>query len=155
MKPRNLKSNKGFTLVELLIGFALFGIICTAIVGFIAMSTRSYRRTSDIINLQIEYQIVMNMLNEYIINSDGDIKFDADKLTIDDTYVFSFDRTNQRLYLGEIGDALVSRNITEFDVKHKKSNLIAVEMHFQPSTRDRTYSATQLIALRNPPAGGA
>jgi prepilin-type N-terminal cleavage/methylation domain-containing protein len=69
----NLKNKKGFSLVELLVGFAIFSVISVAIVGFITMSSRSYQRSSEVINLQIEYQIVMNMLNEYIMDCNYEI----------------------------------------------------------------------------------
>jgi prepilin-type N-terminal cleavage/methylation domain-containing protein len=160
MKLKSLKKKKGFTLVELLVGFAIFGIICMALVGFISMSTRSYRRTSAHINLQIEYQIVMAILNEYVIDCDDEITFNTDNNTLTirnqtpvETHVFRFDEAGGNLFLVIDGaDAPVSRNITAFDVSLAGNNLLAVRMAFAATDRSgRIYDATQLIALRNSP----
>ncbi|MCL2634951.1 MAG: prepilin-type N-terminal cleavage/methylation domain-containing protein [Oscillospiraceae bacterium] len=147
MKPKKLKNKKGFTLVELLVGFAIFSIISLALVGFITMSTRSYRRTSAQINLQIEYQITMTMLSEYIIDSNERLAYNSanNELHIDG-YVFRFDNAENSLYLD---NALVSRNVTDFSVKLDSDNLIAINMAF--ASLNRRYEAEQYIALRNNP----
>jgi len=154
MKLKNLKNKKGFTLIELLVSFAIFGVICTAIVGLLTMSSRSYSRTSAQINLQIEYQIVMNMLNEYIMDCDERIIPDDGILTIftrTNEYIFTLDDERGLL----LGNDLISRNVTAFSSEERANNLIAVSMTFETPSRDgRSYSATQLIALRNSPLIG-
>jgi prepilin-type N-terminal cleavage/methylation domain-containing protein len=157
MKLKNLKNNRGFSLIELLVSFAIFGILCTALVGFITMSTRSYRRTSDLINLQIEYQIVMTILNEYIIDCDDEINFNVETATLtitnrgENPHIFSLQ--DGGLFLG---DAVVSRNVTAFAVRliGDNENLLGVEMSFSPTNPhdNRVYTAEQFIALRNSPA---
>jgi prepilin-type N-terminal cleavage/methylation domain-containing protein len=154
MKLQKLKSNKGFSLIEMLVSFAIFGILCVALVGFISMSSRTYRRTSDLINLQVEYQIVMTMLNEYIMDCNGSITFNNNTLTIanqgETPYVFRLDGGELLL-----GDALVSRNVVPgtFTVWRDEENLLSVGLAFSPTNPHdaRTYSAEQSIALRNSP----
>jgi type II secretory pathway pseudopilin PulG len=161
MKIKNLKNKKGFSLVELLVSFAIFGVICVAIVGFISMSSRSYRRTSALINLQIEYQVTMNMLNEYIIGCNAGIAFNPNTNTLyivnkdeDDNFsteTFNFVNTgdNRGLFLNGIVD-MISKNITEFLVT-ENNNIVSVTMTFHPLALSRGYSATQMTALRNTP----
>ncbi|MCL2638872.1 MAG: type II secretion system GspH family protein [Oscillospiraceae bacterium] len=152
MKLKNLKNNKGFSLVELLVSFAIFGVLCTALVGFITMSSRSYRKTSDMINLQIEYQVVMTMLSEYVIDCNGSIEFNDNTLTVTNVgetpYVFSLD--DDGLFLGT---SSVSRNVTAFEVRLADTKLLGITMSFSPTNPhdDRTYTAEQLVALRNSP----
>jgi hypothetical protein len=119
------------------------------------MSTRSYRRTSDLINLQIEYQVVMTILNEYIIDCDAEVRFNTETETLTITnlgetpHVFSFDG-NELL----LGSAVVSRNTTAFTVRLVNENLLGVEMSFSPTNPHdpRVYTAEQFIALRNSPS---
>ncbi|MDR2559855.1 MAG: type II secretion system GspH family protein [Oscillospiraceae bacterium] len=152
MSVKNLKRKKGFSLIELLVSFAIFAVLCAALVGFISMSSRTYRRTTDMVNLQIEYQIVMNMLAEYIIDCDEEIEFDADTLTITNSHEAPhvFTLQDDGLFLG---DAVVSRNVIAFSARREDANLLAVSMSFTPTNPHdpRTYTAEQLIALRNSP----
>jgi prepilin-type N-terminal cleavage/methylation domain-containing protein len=162
MRIKNLKQNRGFSLVELLVSFAIFGVLCVALVGFITMSARSYHRTQAMINLQVEYQIVMKILNEYIIDCDDELEFSSEdsSLTItnrNETHRFRFDEDAESLFLVlEAGDtfedALVSRNMTTFTVREVSENLVGVTMGFANPARDRFYEAEQLIALRNSPS---
>jgi len=173
MKLKNLKKNKGFTLVELLVAFAIFGIISVALVGFLTMSSRSYRRTSAIVSLQIEYQVTMSMVSEYIIDCNAGLAFDEAQnalyiVSYEDsgyvTYVFRFDAAENTLFFGEFtgnqavnpanADAHVSRNIQDFSVSLDGGNMIAVTMSF--SVLDRPpYNITQFTALRNTPVWGS
>ncbi|MCL2697063.1 MAG: prepilin-type N-terminal cleavage/methylation domain-containing protein [Oscillospiraceae bacterium] len=155
MNVKNLKSNKGFSLIELLVSFAIFGVLCAALVGFITMSSRSYRRTSDMVNLQIEYQIVMNMLSEFVMGCNGSIAFNADTgtLTINDGdgTVNTFALDDGGLFLN---GNIVSRNVTAFTaVRETGDNLLGITMSFSPTNPgdSRVYTAEQLINLRNSP----
>jgi competence protein ComGC len=153
IKLKNLINKKGVTLIELLVSFAIFMVLCAALVGFISMSSNSYRRTSATVNLQIEYQIAMTMINEYIIDCDDRITFSA----ADGLRVFNTNGEEFRFTLVTTGDnrglfldgGIISRNIIAFDVLREEDNLLAVSMTF--TSLNRNYSATQLTALRNAP----
>jgi prepilin-type N-terminal cleavage/methylation domain-containing protein len=159
MKLKRLKSNKGFSLIEILVSFAIFGILCVALVGFITMSARSYKRTQEMINLQVEYQVVMRVLNEYIMDCNDTVEFNTNTGTLtivntDATHVFVFDEDAGSLFLTLAdGNALVSRSVTAFSVGRVNNNdaLISVNMGFTNRTGDRNYQAEQFIALRNSP----
>jgi prepilin-type N-terminal cleavage/methylation domain-containing protein len=147
-------NKRGFTLVELLVGFAIFGVICLALVGFITMSANSYRRTSSMINLQIEYQITMSMIQAYAVECKDSIEVRDGELHID-SYVFRF-REGDGLFLasGASGgnDDIVSRYVTAFEAEIRPNNLLAVTVTFEHL--GRVYSATQLTHLRNNPDTG-
>jgi hypothetical protein len=90
--------------MELIVSFAIFGVISLTLVGLISSSMEYYRRISSTVNLQYEYQIVMTQIREYAINCNGAIFFgnntlyilnvDGDDLTAN---VFIFDAANTRL----------------------------------------------------------
>lgn len=66
-----MKNNKGFTLIEMLVAFAVLGIIMVILTIIIQTGSTTYRTLSSDINLQYESQITMNQLENYIINCNG------------------------------------------------------------------------------------
>ena len=60
------KDNRGVTLVELLISFAILGIVSAVIAGFITTSSNTYSTLTTEVNLQYESQMAMNQLQGYI-----------------------------------------------------------------------------------------
>jgi type II secretory pathway pseudopilin PulG len=153
LKPivRKINSKNGFTLVEILVGFAIFMVLCAGIVGIITMSSTSYRRTSAMVNMQIESQITMTMLSEYIIDTnDAIIYFSSHNelhlISGSVTNVFRFAPQENSLFLD---DELVSRNVSGFSADFINDRLVSVEMSF--TSLNRTYTACQLTALRNSP----
>jgi|GEM_PF-2669374 len=68
--------NKGFSLIELLVAFAIFGVISVVIVGMMASGMRFFRDTSSNVGLQYEYQVVMTQLREYVVDCNAGIAFD-------------------------------------------------------------------------------
>ena len=146
-----LKNNKGFTLIELLVGFAIFGVISMSLVGIISVSTRSYRNITAMINLQIEYQLTMTQLNEYIIECNRGLAFNAGTDTL---YILTDDpKTGIQMYdfvfnnnVLTLNGHIVSSKITAFSVREDDGIIIA-DMSF--TTLGRTYSAEQAIAMRN------
>lgn len=66
-----MKNNKGFTLVEMLVAFAVLGVIMVILTIIIHTGSTTYSTLSSDINLQYESQITMNQLENYIINCNG------------------------------------------------------------------------------------
>ena len=81
---RLLNNNRGLTLLELIITFALLGIVSLAITGLLSTGANSYRRVSTEVSLQYESQLAMNQLQEYLIDSNGGVYFDGDILYVAD-----------------------------------------------------------------------
>ena len=78
-------SEKGFTLVELVVALAISSIIFVALGTFLIFNLRSYNATTDIIDLQYEGQLAMNQLAalakeskgiEFIVDQVGDDRID-------------------------------------------------------------------------------
>ena len=80
------KNNKGFSLVELIIAFAIAAIAGMAVVSMMSMSNNSFRRSSRDVGLQYEQQIVVNQIRDFILESTDAISYDETKKAL---YVFS------------------------------------------------------------------
>ncbi len=77
-----IKSNKGVSLVELVIGIAILAVIGFAIATFMKSGTMSYSSTSKDVNLQYEAQLVTNHINDILTEANGDVSFDSASKTL-------------------------------------------------------------------------
>ena len=57
------KDNKGVSLIELIIALAISSIIIFMIMLFLNSATKSFRRTSDDVNIQMEAQIILSQIS--------------------------------------------------------------------------------------------
>lgn len=70
------KNNKGFSLVELIVTFAIVAIIGVAVYGFMSVSNRQFMNTTSDVGLQYDQQIVVNQIRDYILESSNSIYYD-------------------------------------------------------------------------------
>lgn len=61
--------NKGFTLVELMIGIAIASAVMVGLIVLISSSSKSFSTTSQEVNLQIEAQTTMNSISDMLIEA--------------------------------------------------------------------------------------
>ncbi|MCR5799407.1 MAG: prepilin-type N-terminal cleavage/methylation domain-containing protein [Lachnospiraceae bacterium] len=71
-----MKNNKGFSLVELLVTFAIAAIVGVAIFGFMSFSSNSFRQTSTDVGLQYEQQIVVNQVRDVLLEASNAVGYD-------------------------------------------------------------------------------
>ena len=165
---RFLKNNAGLSLLELMVAFAILGIVTTVILGFITSSTNAYGSVSAEISLQYQSQIFMGQLQEYVIDCNGGIAYDDTDCTL---YVANLDGTDYKLYgfqldagrvyFGECGldeepvmDDLMAKDVTGFEVDFSPGgyNLAdSVTIHIDMERNSRTFFADKTVALRNSP----
>ncbi len=62
-------NNKGTTLVELIIAMAVAAIVLSMIMYFVFGASKSFQRTSDEVNLQLEAQTTINQINNIILEA--------------------------------------------------------------------------------------
>lgn len=171
-------NNSGFTLVELIVCILIFSIVLGAAFGFMLSGTKSYGMISARLDLQVQSQLTMNQMNNYIIDCNSGICF-ADNNTLyvlnkeaDDSYVvnvFRYDAINKSIYYGKgsaqavnaetfecsyTADELLSENITDFNVELKgsggKASSAVLMMGFARLSASNHFE--RIIALRNKPA---
>ena len=73
-----MKSNKGFSLVELIVAFAILAIAGTAIYGLMSAGTNHFTRTGTDVGLQYEQQVVVNRLRDTLVEASNAINYDVD-----------------------------------------------------------------------------
>ena len=156
------KNNRGVTLVELIVSTAILAIVAVAASAFMIAGTRTYSSVSYNVRLQYEAQIAMAQLQEYTVDCTDGIAWDGSTLYIvngTDVHLFKFDSQAETLSYAKTGKAenldestitynLAAEHITDMDVKLNEGQ---AEITLQMQRNSKTYSATQLIALRNRP----
>ena len=68
MTVKKLLNNKGFTLAELVVAFAILAVVMLSVGFAIGTGSRTYGKIAADINLQYESQLAMSQLQEYIID---------------------------------------------------------------------------------------
>ena len=160
------KNNQGFTLTELIVSTAILGIVAVAASAFMIAGTRTYSSVNYSVRLQYEAQIAMAQLQEYTVDCADGIAWDDDAKILyivngTDVHLFKYDSdpTAQTLSYAKVLRAddlkedeieydLAAEHITDMDVKLNEGQ---AEITLQMQRNSKTYSATQLIALRNRP----
>lgn len=160
------QDNRGFTLVELIIGIAILGIVSVAVLGFMASGGRSFKRATTEVNLQFESQTVVNQLNDLLIEA-NDIKvfgsgigttleiYQKDNRGIVITHIST---TNELEYSdGTIEDGIITglgdsvlfaQYVTEFKVeKLIDSSIVKLELVF--TLDGRSYTANKTVTMRS------
>ncbi len=113
-----VKNNKGFTMIELIVSIAIFGVLSLGIVNFMTTGVGLFSTVNTGLSLQYESQTAMAQLQEYIIDCNYSIDWndDTDTLVIvnafensantDDTdyttHTFKFDNTDKTLYYSKL-----------------------------------------------------
>lgn len=156
-------NNRGFTLVELIVATAILAIVALGASAFMVAGTRTYSSLNYTVRLQYEAQLAMAQLQEYAVDCSKGMAWDASqkKLYIAndaDVHVFGYDNTNKTISystgaLAEnltftVADALVAEHVESMDVDVRDKQ---VEITLNMARGGKTYSATQVIALRNQP----
>lgn len=70
-----MKDQKGFTLVELLIGIVILSIVTAAVCSFIIVGSRSYAAANTEIMLQQEAQLALNQISDVLIDTTRSVNY--------------------------------------------------------------------------------
>lgn len=95
----NKSNNKGFTLLELLIGITIMLLVSSSILSLIVYSSRNYRKAQEELSLQIEAQTIINQLSDLLMEAEN-VKYREDELIIyhgDARYIITFDASRNEL----------------------------------------------------------
>lgn len=106
------RNNKGFSLVELLVSFAVLAVVTVMISMMMTSGSNLFTRNKNVIDLQYKSQVATAQLYDYFKVCNGGIAYDNTSDTIagiqklSDTsgkmYVFKLDATEHVLYMYEI-----------------------------------------------------
>lgn len=70
-----MKDQKGFTLVELLIGIVILSIVTAAVCSFIIVGSKSYAAANTEIMLQQEAQLALNQISDVLIDTTRSVNY--------------------------------------------------------------------------------
>ena len=167
-----MKNNKGLSLVELIIAFALLALVGVGAAGLMATGSNLFASSTREVDLQTEAQSVINHLNNFIIDAERGITFtegtDENVLevyNVDVVHVVTWNKADKALYYHDrtvtysgstptVGTdstkELLASNVDNFKVDVSK---VATEQNVVVDIKlvygDRTYTASQDFSLRN------
>ncbi len=176
---KKLFGNRGFTLVELMVAFAILGVVMLSVTFVISTSSNTYSKIATDINLQYESQLAMSQLQEYIIDcnsaigagSDGSLyvvdekdsnfeiykfakKPDADVLYFYKTAVDDFDPaapgfSSITFDSGQLMSSYVKAFSATISASSGSLNASSVIVTIKYGTGGEAYDGCQTFALRN------
>jgi len=171
------RNSKGFSLVELIVALAIFGIAGVAVFGFTVNSSRIYQRSNVDVKLQYEQQMAVNQIRDMVVESDKGIYYDEANKTLalygavkneesGKVYPVTIIRYNQpegKIYFGtkefsavteftfadEDAKKLLAEDVTNFDVdlSQVENDKVLFEISFMVGDQIQTVQET--VALRN------
>ncbi len=155
-------NNKGFTLIELIVGIAIMSVIAIAVMSLMTNGAKTFSSINYYVNLQYESQLAMAQVGEYLIDTQENIGIVEDKLTIDNgLHGFYLDETTNILYYtDDTGEepSIVAKYVTgftvDFDSQITYDDYTAVkEITFTLNLEryGKKHEATQTVFLRNEP----
>ena len=104
-------NNKGFSLVELLVSFAILGLISTMILGIVMSGTNMFNSNKKVLSLQYKSQVASAQIHSYLQNCDAGVASNDDNLWLAEEE----DADSGRVYLFTKDDDGVV-NLREFNV---------------------------------------
>ncbi len=172
-----MRNNKGFSLIELIVAFAIFAIAGVAVCSFVVFGSQNYTTGNKEVKLQYEQQITVNQIRDIILETSKAISYDDTSKTL---LVFSKDSTNDakpylvskvaydaeksELYLNtenfekfdgatsvafSDSDALLADSIADFSVDLAKIDKGQVTLNITFKVDEREIVAHPVIKLRN------
>ena len=106
------KNNQGFSLVEMIVAFAILGIAIIAIGGFVITGVRSYAKTNKDAQVQNEAQLALNRIEDTVVDAALGVSYrvrteDAEDLFVEkdadvtgtpaEKYLYVFNWDNERV----------------------------------------------------------
>ncbi len=130
-------NNKGFSMVELIVSIAIFGLVSIGIVGFMMTGTNLFSSINTYVDLQYETQTAMVQIQEYVIDCNYAVKWDEanntltitneeegmdalnNSITVYKTHIFVFNEEDNTLYYGTDPasvNAIMARYVEDFNI---------------------------------------
>ena len=110
------KKHKGFTLVEVLVAFAILGIAVLGIGGFFVSAARSYSSVSDETSLQYEAQLTLNQVENMLIDSTLGVSYNyVTGAETPDSDHYHFVKTDSEVAGTAVSKVLYAYNVNEND----------------------------------------
>lgn len=130
------RNNKGFSLVELIVAFAIAAIAGAAVYSMMSFSNNSFRNSSKDLGLQYEQQIVVNQIRDYILESSDAISYDSGSKSL---FVYSADSETETTSSGVV----VEKPFV--DVTQLKFDSAAGEIYFRTTKKEAEVTSSGVV----------
>ena len=179
MMKKLLRNNKGLSLIELLVAFALLTVVSAAVLGLLTVGANSFRRVNSEVSLQYEAQLTMKQLQEYLVDCNRGLFWDSSTRELfianaddeNNVTIHRFGLVDGQIYYssgeatrsGSTGSCtfgeqnLLSTYTTEFNIfPASRRDLLgrllceSCQVTLSLSMTDRSYKTEELVAMRNP-----
>lgn len=162
------RNNKGTSLIELVIAMAIAAIVLSMIMLFISGAAKSFRRSSDEVNLQMEAQTTINQISKIameardldIYSATGDKRFTFE-CNHNEFYTFIFVPTEMMVYQVQTTDFIQAQSATysmqqhflaeyvkSLDITENTENKSAT-IKLELSLGSEEYTLSKTIRMRN------
>ncbi len=161
-----IKSNKGYSLVELIVTIAILSLISTSIFVFFVTGANTYDRIDDTLNLQEQAQFTLANIQEKALDCNGSVSWIDSTLTL--TYVdengvnvtpqhsYQMDGANNDriLYNNQpLGEYMTTESgVVPFEVVIKNDedgNAVSMDVTLRLEEGGLKFETTRTIAFRN------
>jgi len=166
----NIKNNKGFSIAEMLIAFALLSVVAICVFGAVTAGGNMFTRVDNDINIQFKSQTAMTQFQEQFMSCSTAItKMDGNVIYFSDSekvYALRYDEDESKIYFGSSpisgAKANLPSNITAplcsdvsgFNVTvNTTSSDIAgsVKVNLTITSGGKSYPTSQIFTFRNRP----
>ena len=165
-------NNLGMTLVEMIVAFAILGLVSTSIFSMILTGTKTYTKLTNTVKLQYEAQLATANIEKRILNCYDAVSWsDAIKslILVEDgkVNVAHWDSSSKKLYYGtaelvaegttNVSMYLLAEHVTNFAVSMETvtegSDTLVQKVQFSVTLEHnkQTYTREKAVALRNLP----
>ena len=168
-------NNRGMTLIEMIVSFAILGVVSVAVFGMLLTATKTYTSLTTTIKLQYEAQLAMANIERHVVNCNEGIAWNSGQNALfiineeggtKNLQVIYLDKTSNELYYGtqtlnDDGQAtlsfyLLAEHVDEMMVTLTPSGsdeTRQVQLELKMTRNNKTYTGKKTIALRNKPSG--
>ena len=170
-------NNRGLTLIEMIVSFAILGVVSVAVFGMMLTSTKTYTSLTTSVKLQYEAQLAMANIERHILNCNDEISWNSTQKTLfiinkeGDTKTIEVFDLNGSGYadaisygtkeIGEDGTAeilsyLLAEHVEDLNVElipSASGDIAQVQLELKMTRNDKSYIGKKIIALRNKPSG--
>lgn len=136
-------SNRGFTLVEMVVVVCILAIVGSVVLSILNAGTNSYTRSSNNASLQKEAQLAMNQVQELLIDATNGVSYELDGTKV----------TNDNEFTAMEPEKAGKRTVCVFNrvVSGASEKLICSEVTWEKNSKRLFYAERQLI--KNPTGG--
>ena len=171
-KGKNMKlNNRGMTLVEMIVAFAILGLVSTSIFSMMTTGTKTYTKLTNAIKVQYDAQLASAKIERQILNCNDAIYWTADQVFMvenETVHAYCLNPEKKTLYYGtgmldNIGNTeltmyMLAENVNSMSIVNEKkveideSTMVKyLQLQMELERNGKIYAVDKTVSLRNMP----